>query len=173
MIDRLNKAGIPYALVGSFSSNFWGIPRSTKDVDFVLQLAGTEVNRLWEVFQPDFAVDDQLTFETMTGSQKLEVRHPQTVFKIELFLLSSDPHHQARFTRRKLIHVLGRNVWMPTPEDVVIQKLRWARTKDLDDATNVLAVQGGTLDFEYIRHWCGQHGTLGRLDAILVSLPKI
>ena len=30
----LGAAGVPFMLVGGFSSNYDGIPRSTKDVDF-------------------------------------------------------------------------------------------------------------------------------------------
>ncbi len=172
VIDRLNRAEIPYALVGAFSSSYWGIPRSTKDADFVLQLAGAEVKQLWQIFEPDFVVSDQLTFETITGSHKLEIRHPNAVFVVELFLLSADPHHQMRFSRRRMICALGRDIWMPTAEDVVIQKLRWARSKDLDDARDVLAVQGDALNFAYIRNWTDLHGTTERLDALLASIPE-
>jgi len=35
--DLLNREEIPYLVVGSFSSNFHGIPRSTKDADLVLE----------------------------------------------------------------------------------------------------------------------------------------
>lgn len=38
MIDALNAAGVPYLLVGSFSSSYYGIPRSTRDADFVIEL---------------------------------------------------------------------------------------------------------------------------------------
>ena len=40
VVDASNACGSPYMLVGSFSSNLYGIPRSTKDADFVLQLQG-------------------------------------------------------------------------------------------------------------------------------------
>src|SRR5262245_51024206 len=60
--------------------------------------------------------------------------------------------------------MLGRATWLPTPEDVVVQKLRWGRNKDLDDARDVLAVQGPeTLDMGYIRRWCAEHSTAERL----------
>jgi hypothetical protein len=36
--EALDVCGIPFLLVGAFSSNHYGIPRSTKDADFVLQL---------------------------------------------------------------------------------------------------------------------------------------
>ena len=35
VIDALNALAVPYLLVGSFASNFYGIPRSTQDADFV------------------------------------------------------------------------------------------------------------------------------------------
>jgi hypothetical protein len=79
--------------------------------------------------------------------------------------LSSDAHDQSRFARRKKLTLLSRDAWLPTPEDVIIQKLRWShgarRSKDFDDAVAVMAVQGeAKLDWSYIESWCGEHGTL-------------
>ena len=43
-------------------------------------------------------------------------------------------------------------VWLPTAEDVIITKLRWSllgrRSKDRDDARDVIAVQGDRIDWE-------------------------
>ncbi len=63
---------------------------------------------------------------------------------------------------------------MPTAEDVVIWKLRWARPKDIEDIRNVLLVQSreGNLDWTYMREWCAKHGTLARLEEIVAGLPK-
>lgn len=43
-LERLNRLSVPYMLVGSMASNYWGIPRTTHDLDFVLVLqpAGVE-----------------------------------------------------------------------------------------------------------------------------------
>ena len=38
VVKALESVRIPYMIVGSFSSNAYGIPRSTKDADFVVQL---------------------------------------------------------------------------------------------------------------------------------------
>jgi hypothetical protein len=37
--EAIEACGIPYLLSGSFASNYYGIPRSTRDADFVLQTA--------------------------------------------------------------------------------------------------------------------------------------
>jgi len=173
VVDALNGAGIPYALVGSFASNVWGIPRATKDADFVLQLAAQDTGRLWDLFGREFELDPQLSFETRTGSRKLEMRSRNTPFTVELFLLSDDLHHQERFRRRVTVEVFDRTVWLPTAEDVIIQKLRWARPKDLDDARGVLAVQGQQLDGAYLEAWCDRHGTRAHLEELRRSLPGL
>jgi hypothetical protein len=35
VMDALNAKGVPWMLVGAYSSNYYGIPRSTRDADFV------------------------------------------------------------------------------------------------------------------------------------------
>jgi len=96
--------------------------------------------------------------------------------KLALFETFDDPFVVSEFSRRRRVFVplLQRETWLPTPEDVVVQKLRWGRNKDLDDARDVLAVQGPeTLDMAYIEHWCGLHGTLPRLKEALDGIPPL
>ena len=102
-----------------------------------------------------------MVVEGITGSVRNVVRFKPTHFDIELFRLGDDPHHQQRFARRrrKQIPELDREAWVPTPEDVVVQKIRWARRKDLDDVVNVISVSGEKLDWDYIRRWTNDHGT--------------
>ncbi|MGC8643473.1 MAG: hypothetical protein ACP5XB_26755 [Isosphaeraceae bacterium] len=98
-------------------------------------------------------------------------------FKIEFFLLSSDPHDRERFRRRRRVTVGNRQVWLPTAEDVIITKLRWGklanRSKDRDDARDVIAVQGDRIDWDYVHSWCEQHETRALLDEIRRSIPPI
>jgi hypothetical protein len=54
-------------------------------------------------------------------------------------------------------------VWVPTPEDVVVNKLNWSsisrRPKDFDDALNVASTSGDLIDWEYVVNWCARRGT--------------
>jgi hypothetical protein len=43
---RLNRVGIPYMLTGSMASNYWGIPRTTHDLDFVVQIPESAISVL-------------------------------------------------------------------------------------------------------------------------------
>ena len=173
VVDALDGCRIAYFLVGSFSSNYYGIPRSTKDADFVVQLPGPVGDDFLGVLGGDFEADPQLSFETNTGTYRQLIKHKPTPFKIEIFLLSTDSHDQMRFQRRVQVALFGRQLWLPTAEDVIITKLRWARGRDKDDARGVIAVQGDKLDWPYIEAWCGRHGTTTLLAEIRQSLPNI
>lgn len=173
IIEALEAEEIPYFLAGSFASNYYGIPRSTKDADFVLQAKGGVGASFSRRLGDEFIVDPQLSFETVTGTHRQYVRHAKTEFKIELFMLSNDAHDQTRFSRRKPERLFGRTVWLLTAEDVIVSKLRWARNKDEDDILNVMSVQRGRLDWAYIETWCRLHGTFPLMENLRRFIPEI
>jgi hypothetical protein len=175
VIEALESLGIPYMVVGSLSSNYYGVARSTHDADFVVHLESASIGQVMQRIGPGLRLDSQMSFETVTGTSKYVLTLPDDRFKIELFLLSDDLHDQQRFARRRRGVTAGRETFVPTAEDVIIMKLRWslrvARTKDIDDVRNVLAVQRNALDWEYLHHWCDIHGTRKLLDDLRASLP--
>ncbi len=164
--DALNREKIPAMLVGSFSSNYYGIPRSTEDVDFVIQIESSLTADFARILGQQFEAEPQLAFETNTGTQKQEFAIKGTGFKLELFKLSDDPFDQQRFKSRQRVMVAGREVWFPRAEDVIVMKLRWGRSKDKEDVKDVMYVQRGKLDWTYIENWCRQHGSLARLQEL-------
>jgi len=174
VLRALDDAGVAHMLVGGLTSNYYGIPRATQDVDIVVQLAGSEpLTRVAESLGDGFSIDAQVSFETITGNARYVIRLPATPFVVELFVLGDDAFQRERFGRRVAIAIpqIGRHVYLPTPEDVVVQKVRWGRPKALEDAKDVVAVQGETLDMDYIETWCTRHDTRQRLRAVLDQIP--
>jgi len=172
VLEELERAQIPYLVVGALAYSAHGIPRSTKDADFVLVVATSELEALFCRLPAAFSVDPQVRMELFTGTFRWILNITGISFTIELFLLGGDPHHHEMFKRKRneKVPFLKREAWIPSAEDMVIQKLRWARPKDLDDVRNILAVQGDAIDFEWIERWCARHGTSERLTAIRASL---
>jgi hypothetical protein len=62
-------------------------------------------------------------------------------------------------------------------EDAIITKLRWfhagKRSKDLQDARGMIAVQGNRIDWDYVTSWCDRHGTRELLDSVRESCPGV
>jgi hypothetical protein len=174
VIDALEALRIPYMLVGSLSCNYYAIPRSTQDADFVVQLEPGAISAVAKQLGPAFQLDRQMSFETVTATRRYILRATDSAFVVELFFLSDDPHDQQRFARRRQVRTLDRDVSIPTAEDVIITKLLWSRSglraKDIDDAKNVISVQADNIDWNYVTSWCDRHGTRGLLDQIRQSL---
>jgi hypothetical protein len=174
VVDALDAAGIRYMIVGSLASNFHGVPRSTRDADFVVELGGGGLDHLISALPAPLRLRGQAAFEAVTGTTRYLIELGGSPFVCELFVLSSDPHDQERFARRLRVTALGRIVFLASAEDMVVTKLRWAveadRAKDREDIRNILAVRGADLDWEYLRRWAAEHGTLELLEQIRASI---
>lgn len=170
LIEAFDRMEVPYMIVGSYSSNYYGIPRSTKDADLVVHLPTTQWAKLPAILPEGIELEDQMSFEMVTSTRRELLRVKDSLFQIELFRLSDDPHDRSRFDRRRKVEIFpGTVVSMPAAEDVIVQKLRWSlgakRPKDFADVVAVMQVQGQSLDWSYIESWCAQHGTLDVLAA--------
>lgn len=175
VLAALDSLAVPYMVTGSLASNLYGLPRSTHDADLVLQADAAKIVVLAKSLPPRLRLDPQLSFETITGTSRFIIGWKDHPFKIELFLLSDDAHDRERFRRRRQGTLLGRPTWVPSPEDVIITKLRWSRlgkrTKDIDDVRNVIAVQSERVDWDYVYRWCDAHGTRELLAEVRRSIP--
>jgi hypothetical protein len=175
VIDALDAESIPYMLAGSIASMVYGIPRSTMDVDFVIEMERASFERLVNRLSSSFELDPQQHLETLTWTRRHILTARASGFKVELFIKGEDRHHMLQWQRKRVVFnpIINKSVWMPAVEVVVVQKIRWGRPQDLVDAEYVIAVQGLALDMPYIRHWCAQHGTLQRLEDILRTVPRL
>ena len=178
VLDVLESLQIPYMIVGSLASTQYGISRSTKDADIVVELGSRPIQTITRQLSGEFQLNPQIMFETVTGTTRHLVNIPEIPFVIEFFRLSSEDYDQKRFARRRRmpINQFGREAWLLTPEDVIVTKLRWAqraaRGKDADDVRDVITVQEEFLDWDYIHGWCEQHGTRELLQEIREQIPR-
>jgi hypothetical protein len=133
MIAAFESLGIDYMLVGSYSSNYFGIPRATKDADFVAIMSG-KAQQLEVMLGSEFLFDPQPSFEIVTGTTREMITVPSLSFDVEVFQLSKDEHDQRRFERRRKVfdEIVGREIYLPTVEDVIITKIRWAKLAKRD-----------------------------------------
>ena len=178
VIEAAESAGVDFMAVGAIAAGAYGVPRSTRDVDLLVAISRKGgISAVVAQLDPIVEFNAQVVFDTLTWGRR-HVGHSRSAppFKVELFEVFDDPFVQSEFARRQKVFVpmLSRDTWLPTPEDVVVQKLRWGRSKDLDDARDVLAVQGAeSLDMPYIEKWCAQHGTTERLKTALAGIPPL
>ncbi len=82
---------------------------------------------------------------------------------MDFWLLTDEPFDQSRFSRRRLVDILGLRLFVSSPEDTILAKLRWAKLsggseKQLTDALRIYEVQSSNLDLGYLDNWAAQLG---------------
>ena len=169
-LKRLNSLGLPYMLTGSMASNYWGMPRTTHDVDFVLAFQPSQASAIVAAFQPDYALEEPAIREALDPPFQFNAIDLRSALKVDFWALRPDAFAQEVFSRRLRIELLGETAWIGTAEDTLLNKLVWNRISPSDrqvgDAAGIVAVQGDGLDRPYLERWgriLGVESTLGDL----------
>ena len=156
-VEILDGLTIPYMVTDSFAVNFYGIPRTTHDIDLVVQIRAADADRLARQFPTDFYADAEMIRQAVEQQFMFNIIDPASGLKIDFWIFKRDAYDAARFRRRRQQTVFGRAVWMPSPEDVILSKLLWykqAQTdKHLNDARGVWVLQKESLDRKYLNEW--------------------
>jgi hypothetical protein len=76
VVAALESCSIPYIVVGSYSTNAYGIPRSAQDADFVIELGETSIGELARRLAPSIRIDPQMTptLRNDSGGDSLSTR---------------------------------------------------------------------------------------------------
>ncbi len=172
-LRRLNAAGIPYMLTGSMASNAWGIPRTTHDLDFVIQLPPSQVPRMVTAFTGDYFIDAPAVQAAYQPPHQFNVIHVPSALKADFWMLKSTPFDREMFGRRVRDQWFGEPLWLATAEDVMLHKLYWDKLtpseRQRGDVAGVLAVQGARLDRTYLRRWAAEIGVTDTLEDALAG----
>jgi hypothetical protein len=157
VLARLNRTSINYMLTGSMASNYWGIPRTTHDLDFVLLLTIDDVDRFNAAFKSGMFLQEDSVRAAFAPPYQFNVLDEQSALKADFWLLRNDPFEQSVFARRLQVNLFETDAWIATAEDVLLHKLFWNRItpsdRQLQDAAGIVAVQADKLDRAYLLRW--------------------
>lgn len=170
-LRRLNTAQIPYMVVGSMVSNFWGVPRSTHDIDFVVQFQLPDVPKFMKAFEEQFFIQEHSVRAALRPPYQFQALDNRSALKVDFFSVPQDEYDRVRFERRLSIRLFGEAAFIARPEDVILYKLRWycisPSDRQLSDSAGILAVSQSAIDFPYLSHWAERIGVASVLDKLL------
>ena len=175
-LRRLNRTGVVYYLTGSMASNYWGIPRTTHDLNFVLQFPATAVPLIFEEFSNDFYIEEAAVRAVYEPPHQFNAIDTRSALKVDFWLAGSEPFDQEMLRRRVQATLFREPAWISTTEDVIFHKLLWNRIspsdRHLGDAAGIVAVQAAALDNDYLRLWAGELHLSDELKRLLTEEIK-
>ena len=165
-VRPLNRAGLRYVVRGSVAAIFYGEPRLTHNVDFVVFLNANDTRRLSDAFpEKDFYLPPMETIlaETVRDHHGyFNLIHRDTGFKADMYPTGRDELNAWAFRGKRAVDYEGEEVMLAPPEYVIVRKLEYFREgraeEHLRDIRAMLAVSGGQLDRQTLNEWIQRQG---------------
>ena len=171
VLDALESAGISYLIGGAVAAWAWGEPRSTLDLDLVVNIPLEAIGRLsTELEKRDMLVPEEIILDNILENRvdlPINAIHMYSGYKADLYpLREGDELRVSAFRRRQKVdfgETFG-EVYLHSPEDLIIYKLWYysisQQTKHIRDVTSIVMSLGDELDFSYIEKWVIDKGVV-------------
>jgi hypothetical protein len=170
-LRRLNRVEVTYYVTGSMASNYWGIPRTTHDLDFVIQLPPSAVGKIVSEFSPDYFIDEASVRAAYKPPHQFNAIDSRSALKVDFWLPKPLPFDAEMLRRRTRAVLSGEPAWITTPEDCILHKLVWnmitPSDRQLRDAAGVFTVQSNRLDNAYLSQWADILGVSNELNRVM------
>src|SRR3989344_6905452 len=120
---RLDKAGIPYMASGGVAVSYWGFPRTTHDIDIVIEAGEKDKDKIIKLFEKDFYISDEAVEEAIKNRFTFNVIDNKSGLKIDFWLIKRDAFGKSEFSRKIRRKMFGENIYIISPEDLILCRL--------------------------------------------------
>jgi len=162
---KLAAAGIPHMVVGSFASSFHGVPRSSQDLDLVIDPDAASLQRFLATLPAqEYYADADAALDALRRRGQFNVIDMATAWKADLIVRKTRPFSVEEMRRPIEGDLLGARVRIASAEDTLISKMEWAKLGggselQLRDASGILDLYGrDKLNVAYVERWVRELG---------------
>jgi len=170
-ISCLEESRIKYVLVGGVAALIYGRPRTTLDVDIVIDSANIEdVKRLETTLKAyGFSLRDNEIAEALGEKSNCSVFLKDCIYRIDIQGTYS-PLDSRCLNNRLLMKIYEQDTYIQKAEDLIVAKLVYRSPQDYEDVHAILLRQKEKLDYNYLRSVAAIEGIERQLDKILSRL---
>jgi predicted nucleotidyltransferase len=153
ILKIFRRLNIPFVLAGGHAVAAWGVVRTTRDIDLLVEVSKGSVSKLVsELRQAGFKAalrrgDEGDPVQGVIRIESLDSSASETV-DIILGIRRMPP---GLFARASILDFLNIRVPVISPEDLIVLKLLAGGPIDLEDAQSILEIMKGKLDMNYLK----------------------
>lgn len=157
VIERLNSSHVPYMVSGSVAMNFYTVPRMTRDIDIVIEIA--DVDSFYNAFKKEYYIDKRTVGNAVRNRSMFNIIHLKEAIKIDFIIRKDTEYRKTEFERRRQVDIGGSKVFIVSIEDLIISKLVWSKQSRSDlQANDIKNLLEENIDLEYLEEWVGRLG---------------
>lgn len=159
---ELDRAEIPYMVIGGQAVLLYAEPRLTKDIDITLGADVDAWDRVTEIARA-VALDPipQDIQQFVKETSVLPAVDSQSAIRVD-FIFSFTPYERQAIERATIVNIDNALVRFASLEDAIIHKLFAGRPRDIEDVRSMLS-KNELRDIEYIQRWLNEFsGVVGR-----------
>lgn len=167
LITFFDGHSIEYVLIGAWANNFWGRPRGTADIDFLVLIDDRHFTKL----KDDLIHNAGLLNDEHWDEHNPNIRHVQARFRYNTIpidiMIPRDDHDKVILRNKQKKRLLDTTIFISSPEDTILQKIKIGRPRDFEDAASILGKRMDTLDRDYLGKWANKLNVQDKLGWLL------
>jgi hypothetical protein len=171
LVKAFEIAELNYVFTGALAASFYGLPRTTTDIDVVVQISseGTRRKLVQALRQIGVGADEKEIDKALSSGYRIaSFDDSKTAYTVDVILSSEK-------LRKRAGTVAGVKAFFQTPEDLISAKLRMIKItvpreralKDKEDIKAILKFSGA--DVETVRKKAKKDTTLSIFEALATS----
>ena len=172
IVDAFGGVGLDYAFTGALAISFYGVPRTTSDIDVIVQVASESVikAKLNEALRMAGLTVDERKIDSalLSGFRIVTFKDKSSPYSIDVILSSEKLDKRAG-------KIAGLDTYFQSPEGLIVAKLRMIKAtlppersgKDKADVKAILAFTW--VDVEAVKRQARRDNTLGIFEALTVG----
>jgi hypothetical protein len=124
IIEYFDLHRIPYMLSGSIAMGIYIVPRATKDIDFVVHLQANDIDGFVKYFEDGYYCSENAVRDAVNRHSIFNIIDHKSGFKADFVVLKNEAFRLTEFERRRKADFYGINIWVVSPEDLLISKIK-------------------------------------------------
>ncbi len=163
----LNESEIEYVIVGGVAVMYHGVPRTTVDIDLILQIEDGEVPSFVQfLYSKGFAATTDDLRVALKDKSHSTVFYGDSLLRLDIQGVNS-LFDRMTLERALTVELFNSTIKLGTAEDTLINKILFQGEQDLRDALGIFSRKQQELDIDYIESTCKKLNILDKWKTFL------